>query len=374
MHSIMSMKKNNIKFLAFYLPQFHQIPENDDWWGKGFTDWNNVRKASPLFKGHLQPKVPLNNNYYDLSDVETIKWQAQLANDYNVYGFCFYHYWFNGKLLLEKPAELLLNNKDINIHFCFSWANEPWARTWDGHNSQVLMPQHYGNYDDWKSHFDYLLPFFLDNRYIKEDNSPMFLIYKSNSIPKAKEMMDYWNTLAKEAGFNGMHFVETLRGKKMDSRNLPYKARVEYEPIRTNMQQSVLILNYKRMRRRVIHVINRLFRCRIPLNAPFLFANVADRSLSLESPVGTYGGAFVGWDNTPRRGLASTIVLPPTKKEFKDYLKSKIEITEQKYQTEYIFINAWNEWAEGTMLEPEQHIGYAYLEAIEELTQTKFNK
>jgi lipopolysaccharide biosynthesis protein len=367
MYPVMTKNSNKIKIMAFYLPQFHQIPENDEWWGKGFTDWNNVRKALPIFKGHLQPRVPLNKNYYDLSDPNTIRWQAQLAQDYHVYGFCFYHYWFGGKLLLEKPAELLLKNKEIDIHYCFSWANEPWARTWDGKDHEVLMPQQYGNKKDWEEHFQYLLPFFLDERYIKESNCPMFVIYKSESIPNAKEMMDSWNAMAKEAGFDGIHFVETIRGKKLDSRNLPFKAKVEFEPIRTNIQQSKIALNYKRIRRRVIKTINQLFKCSIPLNTPFQFSDVAKRSLSIMSPVGTYGGAFIGWDNTPRRGLSSTIVLPPTKKEFKDYLEAKIKTTTKCYNTHYVFINAWNEWAEGTMLEPEEHTKHIYLEAIKEL-------
>ena len=355
-----------MKIVAFYLPQFHAIPENDEWWGKGFTDWVNVRKARPIFRGHEQPKCPLNDNYYDLSKTEALRWQASLANQYGVYGFCFYHYWFNGKLLLEKPVELLLANKDININYCFSWANEPWARTWDGKASQVLMPQSYGTEDDWKQHFDYILPFFKDQRYIKEDGRPMLLIYKSTSIPCAKEMMDYLNELAKKEGFPGIHFVETLRGDKPDKRSLPYLAKVEFEPLRTNLQQPWLILNYKRIRRRVIGLLNQVFHLSIPQNKPFRFADVARRAVAIESPEGTYGGVFAGWDNTPRRGLISTIVLPPTKQEFKNYLTAKIQQTQNVYHTDFVFVNAWNEWAEGTVLEPDTIHRHQYLEAIKE--------
>ena len=356
------------RIIAFYLPQFHTIPENDEWWGKGFTEWVNVRKAKPIYKGHEQPRVPLNNNYYDLTNPEVIRWQAQLAKDYNVYGLCFYHYWFNGKLLLEKPAELLLANKDIDTHFCFSWANEPWARTWDGRKHHVLMPQKYGSRKDWELHFNYLLPFFQDERYIKEDNAPMFLIYKSSVIPHAAEMMECWNELAREAGFNGIHFVETLSSKNPDKRKLPYKAIVEFEPARTNYQQPVFVLNYKRLRRRVIKFYNRLFHQSIPLNKPFLFSKVARDSLRLKSPEGTYGGVFIGWDNTPRRGLSSIIITPPSKMEFKDFLLAKIRKTQEKFHTNYVFVNAWNEWAEGTVLEPDEAHKYEYLEAIKEAT------
>lgn len=356
-----------MKTIAFYLPQFHTIPENDKWWGEGFTEWNNVRKAEPLFQGHKQPRIPYNDNYYDLSRKETLMWQAELANRYSVYGMCFYHYWFHGKLLLEKPSEMLLENKDINMRFCFSWANEPWARTWDGKAHHVLMPQEYGGETDWKEHFDYLLPFFKDERYIKVDNCPMFLIYKPASIPCANEMMECWNRWAADKGFDGIHFVETLRDGYTDKRQLPFKARVEFEPMRTNFQQPPVILNYKRLRRRVVKAFNTLFHTRFLLNKPFAFSEVARRSLSLESPEGTYGGVFAGWDNTPRRGLAATIVLPPTKEEFKDYLRKKEEQTREVYHTDFVFINAWNEWAEGTVLEPEARNGYAYLEAIKEI-------
>lgn len=360
--------KEKVKIIAFYLPQFHAIPENDKWWGKGFTDWTNVRKGFIYAKGQEQPRVPLNNNYYDLTDVSVLSWQADLMKKYNVYGQCIYHYWFGGKLLLEKPAEILLANKDIKMNFCFSWANEPWARTWDGKNKSVLMPQIYGDKSDWKKHFEYLLPFFKDDRYIKENNCPMFVIYKSSSIKDCKAMMEYWIALSKESGFDGIHFVETLRGTGNETRELPYKAKVEFEPARTDFQISASELYYRRIRRRVIKAINTIFKTSIPLNTPWTFNKVANRSIKLLSPKGTYGGVFVGWDNTARKGLASTVILPPSKDEFKSYLSKKIDITNSIYKTDYIFINAWNEWAEGTYLEPDTKHKYDYLEVVKELT------
>lgn len=355
--------------MAFYLPQFHTIPENDEWWGKGFTEWFNVKKTKPLFKGHEQPRVPLNHNYYDLSKIETLRWQAELANKYGLYGFCFYHYWFaGGKMLLEKPAEMLLANKDINTHFCFSWANEPWARTWDGKAHQVLMAQDYGKEKDWIKHFEYLLPFFKDERYIKEKGCPMFVIYKPHLMPNAKEMMEKWDALAVEAGFNGMHFVETLRGTEKDSRQLPFKAYVEFEPARTNFSRPILSLTYKRIRRRVLNMLNKCFGLSVMLNTPFTFDDVARRSLRTKSPVGTYGGVCVGWDNTARRGVASLIVLPPTKQQFKSILEKKVKQTREDYKSNYLFVNAWNEWCEGTYLEPDEIHKYDYLEAIQEVT------
>ena len=353
-----------IRVTAFYLPQFHTIPENDEWWGKGSTDWVNVRKARPLFAGHEQPKVPLGSCYYDLSDSQSLFRQAELANRYDVYGMCFYHYWFNGKLLLQKPAEILLSSPEISMRFCFSWANEPWARTWDGKNHEIMMPQVYGGEEDWLRHFKYLLPFFKDDRYIKENGCPMFLIYKPQSIPCACEMMDFWDKQAKANGFAGMHFVETLRGRQCDARSLPFKARVEFEPIRTNMQQSFFVLNYKRVRRRFVKLFDKFFHKSYMLNKPFKFEDVVENSLRLKSPEGTYGGVFVGWDNTARRGLASTIVLPPTKGQFEKYLKAKVVQTQSVYHTNYVFVNAWNEWAEGAVLEPDEVNKFSYLEVV----------
>lgn len=357
------------KIIALYLPQFHRIPENDAWWGEGFTEWVNVRKARPLFPGHEQPRVPLEDRYYDLSRVETLRWQAHLAQQYGVHGFCFYHYWFRGgKRLLERPAEMLLANPDIPMRYCFSWANEPWSRTWDGRDHQVLMPQEYGDEPEWRQHFDYLLPFFRDERYIREDGKPMFVIYKSQSIPCAERMMQKWIEWAQESGLPGIHFVETLRGEGMDQRNLPFAARMEFEPVRTNYRQPWLVLNYKRVRRRVVQVVNRLLGTSLLLNTVFDYRRVGRRSLALASPEGTYGGLCVGWDNTARRGLASTIVTPPSREDFRWLLQAKMRQTEEQYHAPYVFINAWNEWCEGTYLEPDVHHGYDYLEVIRELT------
>ena len=156
------MDGNGLKVIAFYLPQFHSIPENDQWWGQGFTEWTNVKKALPLFEGHNQPRIPLNKNYYDLMDDEVKISQAKLAKKYGIFGFCYYHYWFkNGEKLLEKPAEQMLQNKDVDLPFCFSWANENWSRNWDGGNQEIIKEQDYGDKSDWEKHFQYFLPFFI---------------------------------------------------------------------------------------------------------------------------------------------------------------------------------------------------------------------
>ncbi len=352
------------KIIAFYLPQFHQIPENDIWWGEGFSDWVNVKKAKPIFKGQIQPKIPLNHNYYDLSDCNAIKWQASLAKKYNVYGWCIYHYWFNGKLLLDKPANQILNHPDIQINFCFSWANETWSRTWTGKEREILIKQEYGGEEEWINHYKYLKPFFKDNRYIKEDNKPLFLIYKSAQIPNCENMMKKWNELAKIDGFNGIFFVETLNRGTIENRDLPFDAKVEFEPASI---KSSIKKNKIRIRRYIVRFVNKIFKTRFTeLNAVKFENELKNVGERLEN-VGTFAGAFMGWDNTPRRDLAATYISAPTKEQFKEYLRKKIKIGQEIYKTDYLFINAWNEWAEGTYLEPDENNKYIYLEAIKEI-------
>ena len=199
-----------MKVIAFYLPQFHSIPENDSWWGKGFTEWTNVKKAKKIFSWQYQPRVPYENNYYNLSEnhEKTLRWQIKIAKENGVYGFCFYHYWFkNGKKLLEKPVERFLANKSLDIKFCLSWANEPWTRNWDGGNKQIIMPQEYGSKEEWKEHYQYLRSFFIDERYIKKDNKPLLVIYRPELITDLDKMIACWNQLSKKDGFNGLYIV-----------------------------------------------------------------------------------------------------------------------------------------------------------------------
>lgn len=189
------------------MPQFHNIPENDEWWGDGFTEWTNVKKAKPLYEGHMQPRVPLGGNYYNLLDDNVKIWQADLAKKYGVYGFCYYHYWFNGKMLLEKPMEQMLANKEVDIPFCICWANEPWTKAWVGDERKLLIAQEYGQEEEWKQHFMYLLPFFKDERYITKNGKPLFVFYRPDIVPCMKEMIETWDKLAKENGLSGITFA-----------------------------------------------------------------------------------------------------------------------------------------------------------------------
>lgn len=208
---------NHMKKFAIYLPQFHEIPENNEWWGKGFTEWTNVKKALPLYEGHLQPKIPYKSNYYCLDNAEILRWQEEISSSHNIDGMIFYHYYFNGKMLLEKPAEILLNNMDIPMKYFFCWANHSWYRSWEG-SKKILMRQTYGTESDWERHFKYLFPFFQDKRYEKKNNRPIFMIFKP-LFEERQTMMEYFNKRCIESGLDGLCVIETCTNYSDNIRN-----------------------------------------------------------------------------------------------------------------------------------------------------------
>ncbi|MCR4651613.1 MAG: glycoside hydrolase family 99-like domain-containing protein [Lachnospiraceae bacterium] len=361
-----------LKILAYYLPQYHETKENNKWWGKGFTEWTSVKESKPLYPGHYQPAVPLNQYYYDLTDINAWKWQAELARKYSIYGFCIHHYWFKGKQLLQKPAELLLNHKEININYCFSWANESWTRTWnrgDGNTwspkndlannksgNGMLMLQEYGTEQDWKIHFNYLLPFFKDDRYIKEANQPMLLIYHPEKIQCLHSMLKIWNALAIENGFDGIYIVSTNNLTLQDNN---IAANALFEPLNyfnTGMDfwektKVELIYTYFR-KKRELPLLLKYSKC---------WKDILYRKYNSTRP--TYYGCVVSFDKTPREGKNSTIYLGANPKSFYKHICKLINKSIQENK-DYLFINAWNEWGEGCALEPNSKYKYKYLEAI----------
>lgn len=372
----------NVKIIPFYLPQFHAIPENDEWWGKGFTEWVNVKKAKSLFEGHKQPVAPLNDNYYNLLDRNTIKWQIELAKKYGVYGFCFYHYWFDGHMLLEKPMEIMKNDPDLNIPYCISWANENWTNAWKAEgNVKTLIQQTYGKQDEWERHFMYLLQFFKDPNYILEDNKPFFIIYRPEIIPCLNEMLDCWNELAKKYGFDGMVFAyqqvsyHLIEGR--DESRFNYN--IEYQP---SYARYDMLANQASSSARILFKIKswiRLFVLNIDKTLGTNFSSKLSRGRlqteeydSLCDQIVKRGpdsekaipGMFVGWDNTPRRGEKGRVCIGSTPEKFEHYMKLQIENTVKNYKKDKIFVFAWNEWAEGGYLEPDTENKYAYLQAI----------
>lgn len=353
-----------MKILAMYLPQFHCFKENDEWWGKGFTEWTNTKKAKPLYKQHYQPKEPLNDNYYNLLEDKIKIEQAKLAKENGIDGFIYYHYWFNGKLLMEKPLEQMLVNKDIDMDYCLSWANEPWTRSWDGKSKEVIMPQYYGDKKDWQVHFDYLCKFFKDKRYIKIDNKPVFFIYRVNSIDNYDELFDYWDNKAKENGFDGIYIVETLTAFQKERVSSKSKAVYLFEPMYTTSHEYTKISRAINCTKKIIPSISRGQRYIFTNDYDMISKKIVKRKYP--SDIEVYPGFFPGWDNTARRGQKASIIEGNTPQKFGKYLNQLID-NSKKQGCNLVIINAWNEWAEGAYLEPDKKNGYSYLEEIKKI-------
>lgn len=355
------------KVVALYLPQYHCIPENDEWWGKDFTDWVNVKNGKSLFLCHNQPRIPYENNYYDLSDPDVMVRQMELAEKYNIYGFCFYHYWFDGKMLLEKPTELILENNRARLPFCFCWANEPWTATWDGLTSskRTLMPQVYGGESAWRNHYEYLLKFFVDERYIKIENKPVFVIYRETEITECYKMQENWDAWAKEDGFSGIYFIKMRTAfpeKKIFSK---CSATVDFEPMRTmrghsyeEYQTGFYKLRNILIKKKKLDIVSYRKVCEDMLK---------NQRLTKQKH---FLGMFVGWDNTPRKGDKGLIMRGATPAYFEKIFAEQYKRS-RELGNEFLFVNAWNEWAEGTYLEPDTRYGYKYLEAIKRVTTDK---
>ncbi len=360
-----------VKVIANYLPQFHEILENNAWWGKGFTDWEATKKSVPLYEGHNQPRIPLDNHYYKLDDVNEIRWQAELARKYNVYGFAMYHYWFSSQQnLLHKPAEIIYANKDINIHYMFVWDNTSWVRTWDSSRfgndwapkydekkddkgkSGVLALLEYGSKEEWKKHFDYLLPFFKDERYIKLDGKPLFVFYQPlNQFETIKNMSEYWNELAMKAGLNGVICItrELWKGK-----HLPYG--LKYAP---SIQDDFIQSLKEKIKRVICSKLERIY------TYDYDERWTAILKLAKNSNENTFLSGFVDYDDSPRRAEKACVAKGGTPNKFYKYMKKLLKISKIQNK-EYVFVTAWNEWGESAYLEPDETNKFAYLEALKQ--------
>lgn len=359
-----------VKIFGMYLPQYHRIPENDKFWGEGFTDWVTVKKAEALYQGHNQPRKPLNDYYYDLSEPESIKWQASLANKYGLSGWGIYHYWFSSEhILLTKPAEIILNDPTINIPFFFAWDNANWRRTWsklkgnawspiadkgidEKSGPEILVEYKLGGVDEWTKHFDYLLPYFSDARYVKRNNKPIFIIF--NYDERILEMGKCWDELARSNGFDGVEIIF-----RYDPLHVPDEVEsFSYEP-----QYS----GWLGLTDRVIGRLKvRIFKNRArEFSYDTIWKNILKNAKKNENPL-HWHGAFVNYDDTPRRGVKGRIVNRSTPSKFEMYLKELVRICKMQNK-EFIFVTAWNEWGEGAYLEPDKTSGYEYLEAIKKV-------
>ena len=356
----MNLTPHDIKLIAFYLPQFHPIPENDEWWGEGFTEWTNVRKAQQHFPGHHQPHVPGELGYYDLRDPKARTAQADLAREYGIHGFCYYHYWFNGKRLLETPFNEVLASGKPDFPFCLCWANENWSRVWDGGSNDVLMEQHYSEDDD-RAHIRSLLPALRDRRYIRIDGRPLLLVYRTELLPDPQKTAELWRAEAYNAGVGDLYLarVESFT-YGVDPLSIGFDAAVEFAPDWRNMGR----------------IISRDFLSRLLITLRlktrnYLYHRIIEYSSLVESMLGKelplycfFRCVCPSFDNSPRRKTNSVIFHNSTPELYYKWLREVIDWTDRNHlkENQFVFINAWNEWGEGNHLEPDFRWGRGYLE------------
>lgn len=352
-----SKSTKKAKVIAFYLPQFHPFKENDEWWGKGFTEWHNVAKARPLFRGHVQPHIPADLGFYDLRLPETRELQAELAKEAGVDGFCYWHYWFgNGKQLLEKPLQEVIRLKKPDFPFCLGWANHSWMKKlWSSDisptNYELLIEQTYPGPEDTDNHFYTMLPAFKDPRYMRIDNRLVFLVYEPQHHPHMKEFLERWQELAKKEGLGGFYFIaQCKRNPELDLyRSLPFDA--------LNYDCLYYLLNASRFRKMLAYVF------RHPISTRYQsILHTYDTSKIVE---GVYPTIYPNWDTTPRRGMIGTLFTGSTPELFEQHVRQIIDVTPKNKDGEkVIFLKSWNEWAEGNYMEPDTQFGHRYLEAL----------
>lgn len=363
------MIQNNAgpKIVALYLPQYYETEYNNEWWGKGYTEWVACKQAKPLFRDHNQPRIPQGKNYYDLSIKENIRWQIETAKRYGVDGFAIYQYYSCGNKLLEVPTEIIRDNQDLDIPYFLYWANMPWRKMWFGQDRTILWEQNYGGEKEWKDQFDYCMSFFKDERYMKIDGKPIYAIYMVPDIKNIDDFMACWNKWAIEAGLPGIYFVKTLGSH--DNKELNgFSALATREPNYTfafgeGYAEKIIRVG----KTRLIDWINRkilLPRGKGIVMLRYSYDKIWKRILSrsdMDSKV--FLGAFTDWDNSPRKSYNSIIMDGSTPDKFGKYMGELIRKgTEAKVPM--IIVNAWNEWAEGAYLEPDEKYGDQYLRQI----------
>lgn len=363
-----------MKAIAFYLPQFHPTPENDRWWGKGFTEWTNVAKAKPRFSGHYQPHIPADLGFYDLRLLETQIAQAEIAQEYGVGGFCYYHYWFNGQLLLERPLETVLAQQKPDLPFCVCWANETWSRRWDGQEHEILIGQDLEAYDP-QAHFDYLRPAFADSRYIKVAGKPVFLIYRIDQFPDIATTISQWRAVAAAQGLPGIYLcaVRSHMHSLTDEQTvaLGFDALVGFEPhSRTMLRQSAWGYARNFVPRAINYLIRRLKLSEsikeLAVMNRFDYRALARTAMAAErSSARLFPCVIPSWDNSARRSSGATVIQNNDPQLFETWLRDAASrVADYPNDEQLVFINAWNEWAEGCHLEPDLRNGKSFLEAV----------
>jgi lipopolysaccharide biosynthesis protein len=357
-----------LRLIAFYLPQYHPVQENDEWWGKGFTEWRNVAQGKPRFRGHYQPHVPADLGFCDLRLPEAREAQAELAKEYGIYGFCYYHYWFNGRRILERPFNEVLASGKPDFPFCICWANENWTRVWDGGDKQVLLEQKYGFEDD-RAHIKCLIPAFKDSRYIRVNGKPLFLVYRTELLPDPARTAEIWREEARRAGLGDLYLVRVEGFKAdVDPRSIGFDAAVEFAPDWRKVSWEKKNGAWQEL----------LARCGLKSeffleNYVFDYQEMVERMLKKPEPDFVwFRCATPSFDNSARRKKDAAVFTGSTPKKYEAWLRQIVQRTERNLKDEerLVFINAWNEWGEGNHLEPDLKWGRAYLEATRRALMT----
>jgi lipopolysaccharide biosynthesis protein len=338
----------NIRLIAFYLTQFHPTPENDLWWGKGFTEWTNVTKAVPLFEGHRQPHLPSDFGFYDLRVRETRRDQIEMAKQFGIDGFCYHYYWFSGKRILNMPLDDMLADSESDMPFCLCWANENWTRRWDGAEHEMLIAQKYQPDDDL-NFIKSLVPFFNDKRYIRLDGKPYLIVYRPQHLPDARKTVEIWRDFCRSLGMGEIHVCAALTHGNEDYEQFGFDSGVEFPP--HNMHVSPINYQVKFERKFHGHVLQ--------------YADIATYFLGKSyAAERVFKTVFPSWDNTARTKERALIMLNGEPDNYEYWLASTIDSVKQSgKRDELIFINAWNEWAEGCHLEPDRWFGHGFLQA-----------
>lgn len=360
------MSINNLtpRLIAFYLPQFHPIPENDEWWGKGFTEWTNTAKAKPLFKGHYQPNVPADLGFYDLRLPETRAAQAVMAKKYGIEGFCYYHYWFAGRRLLERPFDEVLNSGQPDFPFCLCWANEDWTGIWHGAPNRMLMKQTYPGMEDHKQHFDYLIRAFADPRYIKVEGKPVFVVYRPHDLPDVKAVTDLWRKMAVAAGFPDLYLIA-------------HHCELDWDPPSLIGFDSVLLVRMAPKREYMEKWATwrtPIWKLRLKIAAwrrlptihqyEHVIDNMVPNVLETREAIPC---VIPNWDNTPRSGRNGLTLQGSTPDLFRIQFRKALHFASRSpIGQRFVFVKSWNEWAEGNYLEPDLRFGHGYLKVIRE--------
>jgi hypothetical protein len=356
----LSNTKKKARIIPFYLPQFHPIPENDEWWGKGFTEWTNTAKAKPMFRGHHQPNLPADLGFYDLRNPETRIDQAELAREHGIEGFCYWHYWFSGKQILERPFQEVLESGIPDFPFCLAWANHNWSGIWHGAPGKILLKQTYGGKKDYESHFYSLLDAFTDPRYIKVENKPLFIVYRSHEFPEVEQFISLWQELAIKEGLEGL-YIPGFSTEPDSLLELGFDACI-YDML-------PIIFNPLRDESGVSQWIRKA------RNKPIVYPYkkvVQKNFMANNGQITQYPFLFPNWDNTPRSGTGGIVLSDSTPELFRYHVKKILQqVRHREPDKRLVFVKSWNEWAEGNYLEPDMKYNRRYLEVIkEEITCT----